>query len=169
MNTNLSSSLWISCTVSQHRLARKRHIPSIVKKLFASFQPFLHQQHVPLKLTKCSTLVLWQWAALKCIILAVKVLLGIINCIASAQPGPKFPNPESQTSLKRLIYLPLLSQVLFFSPAHVKHTLRVMVLLKGSWFPSKLAHVSDSKIRLEWNQIQLRNLLVLVMFFWVRQ
>lgn len=90
-------------------------------------------------------------------------------CITSEQLGPKFPNHESQTSLKHLIYLSVFSQVFFSSQPHAKHTLRVMVLLRGRWFPSKLALVSNSEIRLEWNQIRLRNLLVLVMFLWVIQ
>ncbi len=89
-------------------------------------------------------------------------------CITLEQLWPKFPNPESQTSLKHLIYLPMFGQVLSSQP-HVEHSLRVMVLLRGSWLPSKLARVSDSKIRLEWNQIRLRNFLVLVMFSWVIQ
>lgn len=71
-------------------------------------------------------------------------------CITSEQLGPKFPNHESQTSLKHLIYLSVFSQVFFFfSQPHAKHTLRVMVLLRGRWFPSKLALVSNSEIRLE--------------------
>lgn len=68
-------------------------------------------------------------------------------CITSERPGPKFPNPESQTSLRHLIYLTALGQVFFpplFQP-HVENTLRVMVLLSGSWSLSKLARVSASE------------------------
>lgn len=38
-------------------------------------------------------------------------------CITSEQLGPKFPNHESQTSLKHLIYLSVFSQAFFFFPA----------------------------------------------------
>lgn len=69
-------------------------------------------------------------------------------CITSQRLRPKFPNPESQTSLKYLIYLPAFAQALSSLP-HVECSIRVMGLLRGSWFPSKLACVSDSKIGLE--------------------
>lgn len=77
-------------------------------------------------------------------------------CITSERRGPKFPNPASQTSLKRSIYLPAFSQVslvyyyfISFSShtPHVEHTLRVMVLLKGRWFPSKKKKKTGSCLR----------------------
>lgn len=63
------------------------------------------------------------------------------NCktaqIFRATRGLNSPISKSQTSLPHLIYLPAPSSSLF--QPHVEHTLRVMDLLRGNWFPTKLA------------------------------
>lgn len=93
--------------------------------LVLSFIPSVRQQSVLLKFTKPSRLLLAQQVfPLNTYYFSCESFSWNYKpCITSERLASKFPNPESQTSLGRLIYLPAFSWV--FSYGHMLSTVFV--------------------------------------------